>query len=542
MIQDKIRNKLNTFLKKTDTEHYIFYLIVIFISLGTALYANYPAFVNEYVRTDDARANIFWFHRLVDNKLFQNDLLTEFAIFYEATGTKYLYTFASYVIDPFILARIIPIVLQVVTGVVLYKMGRHLKGPYCGFIFTLLFICYPSHLDYFNCGYSRIFSYPGLILFLYFLITRQTKHLMWLIPLLSLFYPIAFLICAVTYSSWILLRILWIRIGIDPKKLVTHFLIAIIISGCFIIPKYLFSNDRFGRLLTFEETVDNPGVYKNGRNKLLPHTPVYEKVIDTLNEPFIIISFLVIFYFAGRKSLKIPHEFWLFILSGLLLYQLAYYFLLHLYFPYKYFRYSFPIIVFFVISYGYGSLIERIPSKAGKIASLIILICVCHYFYGDTIEPAAGMRDYSDKSELYDYLNTLPPDSLIAAPPYLADNIPLFAARKVLFNYELASPWFTKYYDIIKERTEDFYSAYYSDNIDELRLFTLKHGVDYIIVDKKLFRYLGRRRFYIEPYNDFIKKQVQKEKFYLKDHMEQLAQYKFDRYYVIDTLRFFALR
>jgi hypothetical protein len=198
--------------------------------------------------------------------------------------------------------------------------------------------------------------------------------------------------------------------------------------------------------------------------------------------------------------------------------------------------------VFFVISIGFGRIVEGIPNLWGKILSLVLLMAVSHYFSGDTITPARGMQNYSDKAPLYEYLKTLPKDSLIAAPPFLADDIPLFSARRVLFNFELASPWFTKYNEMIKERTEDFFFAYYSDRAEDLIRFAQKYGVDYIIVDTSLFRHLDRERFYINPYNDFIKKQVRKKEFFLRKNMDRLAQYKFDRYYVIDTARLLSLR
>lgn len=54
------------------------------MSLVTAIDTNYPGLVNDYIQTDDARANIFWFHKLLDKKLFLNDFFIE----YKETGAK----------------------------------------------------------------------------------------------------------------------------------------------------------------------------------------------------------------------------------------------------------------------------------------------------------------------------------------------------------------------------------------------------------------------------------------------------------------------
>jgi len=527
------RNQEKSSEKKFLCADLVLLTLVILMSLGTAIYSNYPAFFNDYIKTDDARANIFWFHQLLDGDLFQGDLLTEYSKFFQAPGFIALYTLASHLIDPFLLAKIIPVALYGFVGIILYRMGKNLTGPYGGFIFALLFICYPSHLDSFNCGYSRIFAYPGLLLFLYFLISRKTLHLIWLIPCLALFYPIAFLICSVTYFLWVLLRITWAPVGIPPGKLILRFLAPMVISGCLILPKYAVPDNRFGRLLNYEETIHSPSTHPGGRTAILPPQPLRKKIIKVLNQPFVILSFLCIFYFLGRESLKTPVEFWLFALSGLLLYKLAYAFLLHLYFPYKYFRYSFPLALFLIMSFGLGRVVEGIAYPRVRALALVALIGAGHYFYGDTIKQAAGMQNYSDKAPLYEYLKTLPKASLIAAPPFLPDNIPLFAGRKVLFNYELTLPWFTGYGKMIRQRTKDFFFAYYSDRREDLMKFAGKYGIDYLIVDRKLYRYLGRKRFYINPYNDFIRKQVKKRNFYLRENLARLAQYRFDRYYVI---------
>jgi len=161
-------------------------LSVIVLSCIIGLYENYPALVNDYIKTDDARANIFWFHQLIDPELFVDDYLTEYAIFYEATGSYYLYSWASQFIDPFLLEKLLPIVLLVICGIFLFLIGNHLSGPYCGLVFALLFILFPNHNDFFNAGYSRIFAFPGAIIFIFLLLTKRIGHLIWFMPLIAI--------------------------------------------------------------------------------------------------------------------------------------------------------------------------------------------------------------------------------------------------------------------------------------------------------------------------------------------------------------------
>jgi putative flippase GtrA len=95
--------------------------------------------------------------------------------------------------------------------------------------------------------------------------------------------------------------------------------------------------------------------------------------------------------------------------------------------------------------------------------------------------------------------------SLIAAHPYLADNIPLFAQRKVFINDELSLPFFDNYWQVIKKRTYDFFDAYYSDDARSLYDFCHNNGIAYWVVDASHFTgaYLGNRQVYFEPFNQY---------------------------------------
>ncbi|MBF0369880.1 MAG: hypothetical protein HQL52_10515 [Magnetococcales bacterium] len=524
---------------KYRTPDFLLQWSAVLLSFGIAVWGNYPAFINDYLKTDDARANIFWFHRLLDPELFQNDLLTDYAIFLEALGPKYFYTWASYLMDPFLLEKLVPIFLHTLTGWILYRLGHHLAGPWSGFLFTFTFVCFPSHLELFNAGYSRTFAYPGVILGVYFLTTRRIVHMMWLSPLMALFYPIVFLINSTTWFFWVVIRLKWRPVGIAPKRLITVFIAGMLLSAPCVIPKYLTPDDRFGRLMNYEETVNHPGSYKNGRNKILPKEPYDEKILDALDEPFIILSFLVIFFFLDRKPLSVPLEFWLTIASGWLLYELAYQMLLTLYFPYKYFRYSFVFIMFFIISLGFGRLLNALPNHPARLAGLVVIAFFGYHYYGDQLKRGGNYDDYREKVPLYDYLHTLPKDALIAAKPYLADDFPLFAARKVLINFELASPWFVNHWATVKERTEDFYAAYYASRLTDIIAFRDKYQVDYLVVDSEDFKLLDRKRFYFNPFNDFIRKRIEdnRHRFFLPHHLKRLSQFQYKNYHVIDTSR-----
>jgi hypothetical protein len=88
---------------------------------------------------------------------------------------------------------------------------------------------------------------------------------------------------------------------------------------------------------------------------------------------------------------------------------------------------------------------------------------------------------------LYQFLAAQPKDALIATLDEEADNIPSFTARSVLVAREYALPYHLGYYNQLRERAVDLIAAQYSPDINEVKRFIDKYGVDLIIVDRRAF-------------------------------------------------------
>jgi hypothetical protein len=140
-----------------------------------------------------------------------------------------------------------------------------------------------------------------------------------------------------------------------------------------------------------------------------------------------------------------------------------------------------------------------------------------------------GIVDMSSHKDLYDYLQSLPKDSMIAAHPMLADGIPTFTQRKVFINYELSNPFFDRYWETVKKRTYDFFDAYYSENLSSVLKFCKENGIDYLVIDREHFtgEYLAGGEIYFEPFNTYILDLVKKrDNFALtKVHGKQIRSY-----------------
>ncbi len=557
-----------SFLKK-----YYWECLVAAIGLGVGIYAYYPSIVNHYVVADDLRITSYWVEQFRDHELFSNDLLTDYAKFHEPWGFYMLYYFVPWIMDPILFGNILTVILLAVCAVYLYKLGKELNGTFAGLITSVTFLVTPLYVGRMAGGMPRSFGYPLLIMFLYYFIKKEYFPTIVILILQCLYYPMIFLISIITYAL-AFLKFDWKSkkfIDLSSAKL-KSFVIAVVACGILLAAKYIFvQNPYFAKPVTLKEMINQPEYYTGvGRWYLLPIEPVIgvveENVVYSNNIytafmqqaakihwgtlPFkargiLFIALVYLLIEVMRKKVKFPREFVLIMISSIFLYELAVYLLLKLYWPSKYLRYSASLIGLLVFTSVIAAVINYLRPKwlkllvqAGVLALLLFHLSFDYgkYFINET-----------QNRPLYDYLSTLPKSALIAAHPEVADNIPLFSKRKVLVSYETSNPLYKKYWDEIKERTYNFFNAYYSDNPAVVYVFLEKYNIDYLVVKKEHFTegYVNTGNFYFYPFNAFVKHVTQQKKgFVLKNFPDQLKRFENDQFYVIqrdDLLYFLSL-
>jgi hypothetical protein len=92
---------------------------------------------------------------------------------------------------------------------------------------------------------------------------------------------------------------------------------------------------------------------------------------------------------------------------------------------------------------------------------------------------------------VYAYLRQTPPDTLVAALPSDGSTLPLFGQRGVLTSYEHLLPYHAGYYDPLRERTDQFRSAFYAASLQPMAEVIRAYGVDVVVADAEV---LERRR------------------------------------------------
>lgn len=216
------------------------------------------------------------------------------------------------------------------------------------------------------------------------------------------------------------------------------------------------------------------------------------------------VLWLVTMIRTGRQRAGL-FAFVLLALSSLVMYVLADGFFLWLWLPSRYVQYTVPIVCVAIVSLAIDRLVAKIPLARARVAAqtFVVAILLLHF----DLNQSAALDNQSDKKELFMTVAALPKGAMIAAHPMLADYIPTFSRRKVFLNYELSQPYKDRYWLVLKERTFEFFNAYYSTDISSVVQFCQKNKIDYLIVDRRHFtsEFLRANRLYFEPFNSYLK-------------------------------------
>jgi len=150
------------------------------------------AFAHPYVVQDDARQYLFWMERFFDPELFPHDLMADY--FSSVTPPAYiaLHWISAVVfgIDPFLLNKLLPIVLGLITAACVFILSmRLLPVPAAAFAATTILTESLWLSDAIPSGTERAFVYPLFLPFLIWLIGRRYALCLGAVVLLGLFYP-----------------------------------------------------------------------------------------------------------------------------------------------------------------------------------------------------------------------------------------------------------------------------------------------------------------------------------------------------------------
>jgi hypothetical protein len=138
----------------------------------------------------------------------------------------------------------------------------------------------------------------------------------------------------------------------------------------------------------------------------------------------------------------------------------------------------------------------------------------------------------SDLEKTYEFIATLPKDTLIGAYPDVANYIPVRTRHSVLASTETSMPWMIKYYSLMKPRLEAELRASYATNISEMDAQMAPYGVDVFVIGPQAFSATG----YLAPFDPLARELLargQKEGFALRSPPADRVIFHSGDYYVL---------
>ena len=532
------------------------YLSIVLISISLFLITNFSSFTNHYAIADDEQQTIYWMYQFQDSNLFNNDPLTDYASFFHSQGIAFVaiyYILIKMIGDPILIFKILSLLFVAVSAIFIFKIGEALKNKRLGMILTGLFLVFLPVMSVTN-GFYKNFASVLFLIFLYFYISKKFIYSLIITSLITLFYAPITLICLT------ILAISLVDIKNRPTFLIKNkkkikWFIAFAILCLFIVSSTTLLRDKsqFGSLITAQEMKEMPEFYNGGRAPVLPTSLSFAYLQnlmpfllpemslfrwDFLKNPLdywvyylyalcrmiVIFGASILFFKKFKmKTFLMKKEIWHLFFSGLILYFVAKMLLFYMYVPKRYIGYTLPLFLIIFVATKFDEFLDTLKEKA-KIRRYIILFILFFLIFNfppmvHSLSSSLNSTDCEKKTQLFDSLSTLPKDTMIAGHPYDMDFIPIFTKRKVYLNFELSAPFYSKYYDLIKDRTYKLFYVYYTSEEKIFNNFCKLEKVDYFVFNKEKFsnEYLSNKEFYIKPFNNFIIKLLEKEKdFYFK--------------------------
>jgi len=508
---------MKNILKIFSSQEFFVFLAAIIL----AVYLHWPALIDEDRFHNNWRQAPHWLS--AENQSFQDDdLLLEYAEFNTSPVADFIFqNLAKTGVDIY-WGKLLAILYFAITVLLIFITSKKMYNETAGWISAIIFGLFSMMFEEYLGGFMSAFSSPLILLTIYIIYTKKWWWIPPIILLESLSYPMA-----AVHSGAILFIDFLIndREKISSKEYWKEKYIPITISILFFVSvvalKYLSMQHDFGQLVSRAE-IQHRGVFTTwGRSGIIPVKAIWLEFENKLGTLFTVLFFISSFYYLGKSILKLPRGLYALLFGSIFIYVIADILLMKLYIPNRYFHYSLPF--FFSIAGGFwwanilrlekgkivGVLKNKFNLKLPKIYLVTVaLVLVGVFSYSSSLRPGLQTRKYDDHN-LYSFVKELPGKPMIAIHPYQGSEIPITTGKSVFLSMELSHPWWTNYWIIIRQRTKDFFKAYYSYNPNEIISFINENKIDYWIISHKHFtpKYI-KGRIYIRPFNSWIKRKL----------------------------------
>ncbi len=510
-------------------------LLLFAVGLAAGTYLHWPALTEPSRYKSDMRQEPHWvaFH---EDSFRDEDPILEYAHFNESPLQNSIYWVATLFGEMLWVSKVMAVVSYGLLAAVFFAVGRLWFGARCGALLAVFITFFPDQFEFSAGFYSKFWIIPAVLIGLYLLSSRRWRGLVLLLPAAALAYPVAAVV--VGLISAIYLAMLWLEERERAARLLRPLAIGSLLAVAILAVKYISPPEFLGPMRPRAELLAMPEMVEGGMNNA-PYVPI-PSLVDELEErlwhPFVVFSSVFYFLVLGRRGVGWQRSWTALLLAAIVGYIAADLLFMRLYIPNRYTRYSLAVLVALWHARNWDLILDRVPWRWARVLAVVALLAVGGYAYRDTFRIGKDTQDRSRYDGLCEFVATLPEKSLIAGPPRRLDDIMLRSKRSVLTTYKLAHPWFTGYYGLIEQRTRDDLRALFADTPGPINALHSTYGVTHLVIEDNLYDRAARRRsVYVEPYDEFIYRElVRRDKRYLlRQPPPESVLYRDRRYTVI---------
>jgi len=514
---------------------YLFMLIIIscYANFFTDSFRFEPVYSLNILNSDAVQ--LFPIYNIYDSTLFKNDLfiknirnqlnvITKIKLF--INDGKYLILMHFF---PFPLAiKIVSIILCTFSVFLIYRIGVYLYSKDCAIVLSGLFLFYFLSMDTFYGGQDRGFGALIFCIFLLLLVKEKLLFLPFLLPLVAFFYqPFLFVLTMIC-----LLVLFFYKKNIKFKWYILFLVINILVNI------FLIFNDKLLNIMMVNVSTLVSYKYHYKNNVVNPCNPLHILLyfVFNLNEHsrlhvyftlFFIALSLVIVVLRRMKVFRLPKAIWLILLGSVFSFFATY--PINPVLASRQLVFSVPLFLVFFVSTNIFQIINRHKvNSAILLLPLISIFVVLHPMFNKIV-------DFKKYKPVYDYIERLPKDTLIAGNPssWIVDKIPFFSKRAIFFADDIDSHLYISYgVEGFWERRKNLMLALYVDSLEEVKAFATMYNIDYFVIETYLyndsfFNYLKQS---VRPYDrqtwSLIKNKIDKNSFFLLEFVKKNYDFK----------------
>lgn len=484
-------------------------------ALAVSLRMQWTSLFNDFTFHGDIRQEIYWIYRLVDPSLFPNDALADYSSWTAPYCLMWLYRIGLHLFDALTIAKGICLVVCPLFAALFFLFLRRLNiDPAPAFLAASICVLalWSKGTAPFGVGDSEDFAVLFLAGFLY--LRSRENHIgcaAWIV-LTASFYAPAALVCLFALALEYLSLEKWKGLALLQMRSTYAHAFAALASLFVVMSKKIFNSAADpGPFSSRSEMLLMPEFAKDGRAPFFYDT-LWEKLanirsgfsLDTGTIILAIAAIVLLLIYRWKILKRIPPVGGRFLASMLILFFLAHIILLDMFSPSRYVRLPLPIFLSMLVGLGIDTFYQRSYSAAIKTLLTFVTLVFALVIWGPLLQN--GYRTVPENMS-FPIIANLPKDSMIAAFPYVADNVPTLSKRSVYISDEMSLPYVKNFNDMIAKRFDLFFDAYFSADFDEISAFCKTEKVTHFLVIKEHFTrpWLSQEQIYFRPYHDRIK-------------------------------------